>query len=317
MLRRWPQWFALALFVTLLGSACAKPVEKCFDGPTKTEDYQCALEHDGLRRTFRVHLPSGYEASRPAPVVLAFHGGGGTGRFMKRHTGFNGVADAHYFIAVYPDGFHKTWNAGGCCEDAMREQIDDVGFVRALLDSLDNELSVDPLKVYATGFSNGSMLSHRLACELPQRIAAIAAVSGVIMVPPCHPGEAVSVLVIHGTKDPRSLWEGGLGDKDPAKGVRESIPVTMAHLYERYQCAAAEQTFLQRNAATCTARACADGAEVALCRLEGAGHQWPGAKALWPKRLGPVNVDINASEVIWDFFARHPKRASPDTVTER
>lgn len=310
---RWPLFALLAVF----GGACAKPVEQCLAGPAQGVDYQCSLEHDGLVRKFRVHLPQGLDRTRPTPVVLAFHGGGGTSRYMKRNSGFNALADRHGFVVIYPDGYHKTWNAGACCEDAMRANIDDVGFVRRLLADLGRQVAVDPWRIFATGFSNGSMMSHRLACEMSDKLAAIVAVSGVIMVPACEPGEAVSVLVMHGTADPRSLWEGGLGDKDPSKGVRDSIPVTMDKLNTRYQCAAPDRTFLQRNAATCTERSCAAGNTVGLCRLEGAGHQWAGAKALWPNRLGPVNTDISASQVIWDFFAAHPKPSAHAEVTSR
>jgi polyhydroxybutyrate depolymerase len=228
---------------------------------------------------------------------------------MQRSTGFDEVADENGFVVVYPDGIRRTWNAGGCCETAMRENVDDVGFVNAMIDSLSEKLPIDPRRIYATGFSNGSMLSHRLACELSDQIASIAAVSGVIMIPPCTPESAVSVLVMHGTDDPRSLWEGGVGDKNPEKGVRESIPVTMQRLQDRYDCATTDRTFLQKNAVTCTERQCTGGVAVGLCRIEGGGHQWPGSKAVWPDRLGPVNTDISASRVIWEFFAAHPKPA--------
>ena len=305
----------LAIVLLLLNVACAKSVETCFDETVTAQDYQCALKYDGLRRTFRAHLPSGYDPSRPAPLVFAFHGGIGTGKFMERHTGLNAVANENYFVAVYPDGYHRTWNAGACCEDAMRKNVDDVGFVRAMITELSKKLSINHQRIYATGFSNGSMLSHRLACDLSDRIAAIATVSGVIMMPPCAPADEMSVLVIHGTEDPRSLWAGGLGAKDPDKGVRDSIPVTMDRLYDRYHCAAGDTVFLQQNAVTCTRRDCSNGAEVGLCRVEGGGHQWPGAEAIWPDKLGPVNQDISASRVIWDFFAAHSQRARTESAS--
>ena len=199
----------------------------------------------------------------------------------------------------------------------MRNNIDDVGFVRTLITELSKKLSIDQQRIYATGFSNGSMLSHVLACELSEHIAAIGAVDGVIMVPPCTPEAAMSVLVIHGTADPRSLWAGGLGAKNPDKGMRDSIPVTMDRLYDRYHCAAEDKVFLQQNAVTCIKRECSNGAEVGLCRVEGGGHQWPGAEAIWPEQLGPVNKDISASRVIWDFFAAHPKRAPTESASLR
>ncbi len=262
-------------------------------------------------RTYRVYVPPRHSARTPVPVVLAFHGGLGTGKSMEKQTRLDAVADAHGFLAVYPDGLYRTWNAGGCCEKSMEEHVDDVGFVSALMDRLAADYCVDPRRIYATGFSNGAMLAHRLACELADRIAAIAPVSGVIMVSSCVPARPVPVMVFHGTADPRSLWEGGLGAKDPRKGTRASIPDTMATLESRLHCAQQTSTIYQKGAATCTSRPiCDGGAEVALCRIEGGGHQWPGGEPVFPGMLGPTTQDISAGEVMWRFFERHPLPAS-------
>lgn len=304
-------WLTLALAGLLVAlparPAGAAELDACFGaGAVRPGDHDCSIRSSGLRRTFRVHLPPGHDATRAAPVVMVFHGGLGTGRYIQKQSRMDAVADRNGFIAVYPDGLHRTWNAGACCEDAMRRNIDDVKFVDDLLSALKARLAVDARRVYATGFSNGSMLVHRLACELPQRFAAIAPVSGVIMVPECPGREGVSVMVFHGTADPRSLWEGGLGDKDPSKGTRESIPTTMGRLQRRYACVAEPRVSFERGAVKCTSSPqCREGVEVVLCRIEGGGHQWPGGEAVWPDRLGPVNTDISASEMMWQFFQRH------------
>ena len=297
-----------ALLLTFLARhTWTAAAETCFGSGTPTPgNYDCDLRSTGLKRTFRVHLPPAYDGRQPTPLVVVFHGGIGTGRYIQKQSRMDPVSDRHGFIAVYPDGLYRTWNAGGCCEEAMRRKIDDVQFVADLLDTLETRLAVDRARIYATGFSNGAMLVHRLACELPGRFAAIAPVSGVIMVPECPGREALSVMVFHGTADPRSLWEGGLGDKKAEKGIRESIPVTMNRLQTRYNCAKETQTTFQRGQVTCsTYPQCRQGAEVVLCRIEGGGHQWPGGDAVWPDRLGPVNRDISASELMWQFFERH------------
>lgn len=143
---------------------------------------EASIVHDGVERTFRVHVPPSYDATAATPVVLMFHGGFGSGRQLETSSGMSTIADREGFIAVYPDGTGgvRTWNGGACCNPAARDGVDDVGFVDALLDHLESELCVDPARVFSSGMSNGAILSHRLACELSERIAAIAPVAGTI-----------------------------------------------------------------------------------------------------------------------------------------
>ncbi len=270
-------------------------------------DERFSVTVDGKKRNFLVHIPTHYKPDRPTPMVLVFHGGLGTGKNIKKQSRMDEVADREGFLGVYPDGLFRTWNAGGCCEEAMRRNIKDVAFVSTIIDRMEKDFCIDKRRIYATGFSNGAMMAHRLACELSERIAAIAPVSGVIMMSQCVPERPMPVMVLHGTKDPRSLWEGGLGDKDPSKGVRDSIPETMRKLYTRYGCPAREQTTFKRGAVACVSREpCRGGSEVTLCKISGGGHQWPGGEAVWPNKLGPLNRDVSASDLMWQFFKRHP-----------
>lgn len=266
-----------------------------------------SLKEPGHDRSYFVHVPRNLRETKPLPVVIVLHGGYGQGADIQKMSQMDKVADANGFLAIYPDGLSRSWNAGGCCGPSMEKNIDDVGFIRDMIDDIGKHYCVDRRRVYATGFSNGSMLAHRLACELSDRIAAVATVSGVIMLEKCQPQRPMSVLVVHGTADPRSLWEGGIGDKNPKKGARDSIAKTMSTLYTRYGCGAETATLFQKGAATCSvARGCDGGNEVGLCKIEGGGHQWPGGEPVWERKLGPINLDMPASAVIWDFFKRHP-----------
>ncbi len=304
---------ALPALLLVNPAAADSAAATCAGKPgVKPGDYEYELQSGGDTRSYRVHIPAGYSADTPAPIVMVFHGGWGTGKYIQKQSRMSASSDKHGFIGVFPDGKHRTFNAGGCCEKSMRKNIDDVGFVRAILDKLDHDFCVDTRRVYATGFSNGAMFSHRLACELSDRIAAIAPVSGVIMVNECEPKRAMPVMVFHGTEDPRSLWQGGLGDKDPSKGVRDSIPETMRKLTTRYHCnTSAETTFRKGNVSCDSYRGC-DGGDVSLCKIEGGGHQWPGGDGVWEGKLGPVNRDISASEMMWEFFSKY---RLPETST--
>lgn len=284
------------------------PPPNCSDKkPTPPGDYEFSIEHGGLERDYRVHIPPRYDARVPAPVVIVLHGGYGTGKYIQKQSRMNEAADREGYIGIYPDGIARSWNAGGCCGPAMERKLDDVGFIARLLDQAQGHYCIDPRRVYATGFSNGAMLAHRLACELSDRIAAIAPVSGTPMVSSCTPKRPMSVLIFHGSKDPRSLWDGGLGDKNPNKGVRPAIPAVVNTLSSRYHCAQSEAQVYAQGEVRCSARRACDGdEEIQLCRIEGGGHQWPGGEPVWPGKLGHTTTDISASAMMLEFFKRHP-----------
>lgn len=265
----------------------------------------------GVSRTFRVHVPPGYRAEAPAPVVLMFHGGGGSGEQLQTASSkMDPVADREGFITVYPDGsgLIKTWNAGKCCGKAAEDDIDDAAFVNALLDDLEAKLCVDKRRIYASGMSNGAMLSHRLGCELSERFAAIAPVAGTIGVAACAPTSRVAVMHVHGTEDANVPYEGGIGC-GPSEGVDfTSVVDTMAGWATRNGCTTTTKPYLQQGDGTCTAyEGC--GRPVVLCSVAGKGHSWPGGE---PKtggcvEDGPQSTTFLASEAIWKFFAENPK----------
>ena len=165
-------------------------------------------------RTYLVHLPASYSKDKAWPVVLVFHGGGGNGEQMAGMTGFSRKADREGFIAVYPNGSGRwqnrflTWNAGNCCAYAYENGIDDVGFIRALIGKLKKDYAVDERRVFATGISNGGMMSYRLACGLSDLIAAIGPVAGAQNID-CEPKRPVSVVILHGTADLYVRYKGG------------------------------------------------------------------------------------------------------------
>ena len=259
------------------------------------------LTVDGLPRTARVHVPASYDPARPTPLVLDLHGYSMSGLTQAELTRLPAKADAAGFVVVHPDGTGAPlgWNAGACCGTAASTGVDDVGFVDALLAELDARLCVDPRRIYATGFSNGGFLAHRLACERADVFAAIAPVSGVIGVATCAPSRPVPVLHVHGTADTVVPFAGSPGLGFP------SVDATITGWIARDQCAApAVETFAQGDARCVSYRGCAGGAEVALCTITGGGHTWPSGG---PFPGGHQSTDLDATATIWDFFVAHPR----------
>ena len=267
---------------------------------------------DNLRRSYLLHIPRAYDSRQPTPLILAFHGRLGTGQKMEKLTNLSDLADKQGLIVVYPNGVGRSWNAGHGTGKAEAKGVDDVEFTLRLIDILSQTLNIDHNRVYATGFSNGATFVHRLACELSEKIAAIAAVAGTIAPKigrNCHPKRPVAVLQIHGTADPIVPWGGGLTG---GGGFVESVAATIAGWVERNGCTAKpEVADLGGGVSRESSNSCRNGTRVILYRVKGGGHTWPGGYQHLPKKVvGETNLSWDASQAIWDFFKEHPPNES-------
>jgi polyhydroxybutyrate depolymerase len=278
----------------------------------KPGTHERALMHDGRRREYLVHVPKGYDGRKPAPLVVAMHGGGGNMHIQANDTyyGLVSKADETGTIIVFPNGYSRrkneslaTWNAGECCAAAVRENSDDVGFIRAMLAEVRRRYNIDSDRIFATGMSNGGLMSYRLACEMSDVFRAIAPVAGTDNTVSCKPKRPVSVLHIHAKDDTHVLFEGGAGPDVIKYGVTDftSVPSTISKWVGLNSCKAKPIRVLENAGAYCELYAgCADGARVQLCVTEEGGHSWPGGEK--PRGNGTPSRAISATDVMWKFF---------------
>jgi polyhydroxybutyrate depolymerase len=274
------------------------------------------LSVGGRVRTYLVHRPPGFHAG--LPVVLAFHGGGGTAAGMARLSGLDAVADAHGFVVVYPQGIGNSWAGGKGDTPADEAGVDDVGFVDALIDRLVAEDGIDPTRVFATGMSSGGFMTQRLGCELASRIAGIAPVAATLIetiAQTCAPGVHMPVLEIQGTADPLVPYGGGhVRGRGPGGNPTLAAPATIAHWASVNGCSAPPRTAALPVVARDGTRVRTDtypcpGGPVVLYTVVGGGHTWPGGEQYLPVRVvGRTTRQFNASETIWAFFASLPPR---------
>lgn len=296
----------LCVIVSLLGA-----------DPLASGDHRRTLTHGGIERSYRLHLPPQYDGAKPLPVVFNFHGAVTNGDFQPVFTGMNKKADEAGFIVVYPDGTGPNtitlfWNSGGIPARKPENQSDDVGFIRKVLDELPTIAKVDAKRVYATGMSNGGMMTHRLGIELADRFAAIAPVAGTIGLKVRPAGRAMPMLHIHGTEDTFVPW-GGRKSKFQVAVVFGSVDEAIDFWVNRNGCTKPAKieklpdvdpndgTRVERH----TYSAGPKGAEVVLIKIVGGGHTWPGQNFRLESWIGKVCEDIDANDVIWEFFQKH------------
>lgn len=264
-----------------------------------------AITVGGFERTYRVHLPTGYDGSRPAALVMLFHQYGADGWAIQQLSGMDRVADANGFIVVYPDGYQGSWNEGSGKFAAEKAGVDDVAFTNAMLDALTQRYAIDPNRIYAAGFSNGGFMAQRLACELSDRISAIAVVGATMTLDTyahCRPQLPVSVLMIHGKEDTSVPWNGN----DTYMGVTDALGRWVSLDRCKGQPIQVDKPDLANDGTTVSYgiySGCMLSRRVALYAIEGGNHSWPGGSRLLQFYVpGNESYDIDASTVIWEFL---------------
>jgi polyhydroxybutyrate depolymerase len=292
----------LALGAVVLAEGTGSPA-------VQAEPFTLELKHGGLRRTALVYVPSNYDGSRALPLVLSFHGRYGLGIDQAQLTELHVIGQREGFMVVYPDGIARSWNALHGVGEAQLYNVDDVGFVDALILRLSERFRVDPDRVYASGMSNGGFFTHRLGCERSSRFAAIASVAGQMgtaLEPVCRPSDPVPLLAFHGTHDPIVPYLGGnMFDGGSTLSAPRSVEVWA---WSNGSVGYPRET-LRAGQVIC--HVIDDGrAPATLCSVEGGGHTWPGGGEYASAAVvGPTTRHVNASEMIWQFFAANPRMA--------
>lgn len=294
------------------------------------ERWERTVEVAGRTRRYLVHVPRDAvcSAEDPWPAVLAFHGGGSTAEAMVEFSGLAEKADQAGFLAIFPSGTGRvssalTWNGGNCCGRAMKDNVDDMGFVRMLLDDLAAWIPLDRTRVYATGMSNGGMLAYRLAAELADQIAAVAPVGGPIGCLSPTPRVPVPICHFHGTLDEFAPFAGGIGKRSLSKTRFHSVEQSIAIWVQLNGChpvPQVEELPARVDDGTHVTQTRyvggAAGAEVRLYTIHGGGHTWPGRRTTL-SQLGPTTDNLQANDVMWDFFQQYRRTVVAEPTREQ
>ena len=268
-----------------------------------------SMTHDGIQRSYRLYVPSTYNASESVPLLFNLHGYGSNAFEQDIYGDFKPIADTANFILVHPDGTQDMtgtafWNAFG----SPTETVDDIGFISALIDTLADDYNIDLNRVYSTGMSNGGFMSYTLACQLSERIAAIASVTGTMVTPnlnACNCQHPMPVMQIHGTMDPTVPYNGNpqgfvavedlveyWADFNNCDPVATETPIPDVNLTDG--CTADQFVYSGGT----------NGSTVELFRVNGGAHTWPGTDPFFAT-LGTTNQDFSASVEIWRFFSQY------------
>ena len=262
----------------------------------------------GLDRTYSLYVPKNLRGTQ-APLVIAFHGGGGNALPFASRIGAREMADRDGFVLALPEGVQESWNTGSIDPQGYAEEngIDDLAFVAQMLDDILAEGIADSSKVYAMGMSRGGMMVYTVACGLPGRFAAIAAVAGTLSSGTCANPEGVSLLHIHGTEDDRVPFEGGHGKSTPRGQEWASARAGILTFAQNAQCSPDWQSQQVTPDTLCNRAACPGSDEVEYCLIEGGGHGWPGAETTRRQRAqgASSSSSFNATDYIAAFFLEH------------
>lgn len=269
------------------------------------ETINASITHDGIKRDYILYIPELYDGNTTVPLVLNFHGFGSSASQQMFYGDFRDIADTERFLLVHPEGTtfigNQFWNVGF---PGLSSNIDDVGFTEALIDELATLYAIDLDRVYATGMSNGGFMSFLLACQLSEKIAAVASVTGSMTqdtFDDCNAQHPIPVLQIHGTEDDVVLYN--------ENNLSLPIPDVISYWVDHNNCETTPTTTTLpdvdvSDGSTIEHSVYEDGdngVTTEHMKVIGGGHTWPGSVL----NTAGTNQDIDASMEIWLFFSRY------------
>jgi len=308
-----------SLRAILLGMLLALGAVGCTGPITLYEKF----DYDGLTRNYVVEMPRDYDGTRSVPLLVVLHGSAQTPDAIRNVTQFGRLVEELGFLVVYPEAIGLNWNDGRDVPGlpAYDLDVDDVGFIGAVIERVAAAFAIDPRRVYAVGMSNGALMTHRLAWEAPELFAAAAPLMGAIpenLLALPTPGASMPMLIMNGTADDVVPWEGGdVYYEGMFIGTLVSVPDSVAfwvahnHCVEPPEVVALEDVDPQDGTRVYREYYAPgpDDAEVVFYRIEGGGHAWPGGDYncwLCPVMTG-VSQDIDASRIVWEFCSQYQR----------
>ncbi len=315
-------WFVLLLgsvFVgwMIWGRSSSTAAE--LPSPLSPGQYEITTTSEGFERTAVVHIPKGYQATNPPPLVIVLHGGGGGADSILNHDNWAAKADQEGFVVVAPNGLParprlpanflanpQVWNTGQLRDGSPRSRIDDVAYIRTLLDELKTKVPHDASQVFATGHSNGGSMTFRLGAEMSDRLSAIGTVAGMLAIEKPKPAKPLPMLYIYGTEDPLLPLDGGESTLPWGTRTTPAVESFLKTWAEASSCASEPKVVAEDDAIKKVRYPSTNnGPEVTVLYLKGHGHSWPGANRRIPSSMTGPNVSkLNATDELWSFFKK-------------
>lgn len=260
------------------GGTGGAPAVSCPDKVLAAGNTNRTLQVGGKSRSYVLHVPAAYTGKAAVPLIIDFHGHGGTGVGQASDSPYPKVVDSEGVLMAFPTAI-GDWNMGPCCAD----DVDDIGFAKALVSEVEGLGCVDPKRVYATGFSMGGAMSHQLACQAADVFAAIAPAAFDLLeehLATCKPQRPITVITFRGTEDNLALYNGGLSNL--VRPIHFLGAINGMKKWGELDGCTGQPMDLGNNCQGFTASQCSGSVESIVCSKTGGGHEQGNATLGWP-----------------------------------